>query len=339
MTGTLISSEVNYEADGKQSGYLRVPHSVHRSAYGWLPVPITVIRNGEGPTLVLAGGNHGDEYEGQIAISRLVQEIEPNQIRGRLILLPMLNFPAAQAGTRISPIDDGNLNRLFPGDPNGNPSEMIAHYYEEVLMSLADYAVDLHSGGCSLFYPATLLRGMGHRADEALVLKQMQEALDLPYAWVFTSGGGRESTARTAMGAANRKGVVNVMAELGGAGTITPDILKRTERGLRRLIHSLGMLPDYVPDAADGTRELNSLGSVYAYNEGVFEPFKTIGDPVSEDEVVGLIHHPDTPQKAPDEVTSPYGGIVLCQRAMAQVKRGDAIFQIATDVVVDRNGA
>ena len=278
---------MDFEAQGKQSGYLRLPHSVHRSAYGWLPVPVTVISNGQGPTLVMAGGNHGDEYEGQIAISRLAREIEPGQVCGRLILLPMLNFPAAQAGTRTSPIDGGNLNRLFPGDPNGSPSEMIAHYYEEVLMPLADYAVDLHSGGSSLFYPATLLRGMGHDPEEAAALEQMQEALDLPYAWVFTSGGGRASTARTAMGAANRKGVVNVMAELGGAGVVTPDILKRTERGLRRLMHSLGMLPDYTPDAADGTRELNARGSVYAYETGVFEPFKAIGDPVSEGEVVG----------------------------------------------------
>lgn len=337
MTESLISAEVDFEASGKQSGYLRVPHSVHRSAYGWLPVPITMIRNGEGPTLVIAGGNHGDEYEGQIAISRLAQEIDPEHIRGRLILLPMLNFPAAQAGTRISPIDDGNLNRLFPGDPKGNPSEMIAHFYEEVLMPLADYAVDLHSGGSSLFYPATLLRGMGQSPEEKIALKQIQDAFDLPYAWVFTSGGGRESTARTAMGAANRKGVVNVMAELGGAGVVTPGILKQTERGLRRVMHSLGMLPGYISDAAAGTRELNARGTVYAYSGGVFEPLKAIEDTVLEGETVGLIHHPDTPQKAPDEVTSPYGGIVLCQRAMAPVQRGDAVYQIAADAVKDWN--
>ncbi|MEM1410555.1 MAG: succinylglutamate desuccinylase/aspartoacylase family protein [Pseudomonadota bacterium] len=216
---------------------------------------------------------------------------------------------------------------------------MIAHYYEEVLMPLADYAIDLHSGCSSLFYPATLLRGMGHDPEEAAALEQIQEALDLPYAWVFTSGGGRASTARTAMGAANRKGVVNVMAELGGAGVVTPDVLKRTDRGLRRLMHNLGMLPDYTPDAADGTRELNAPGSVYAYETGVFEPFKAIGDPVSEGEVVGLVHHPDTPQKAPDKVTSPHAGIVLCQRAVASVPRGDAVYQIAADAMTNRSNA
>ena len=75
MTGTLITSEVDFDAEGKQQGYLRVPHSVHRSAYGWIPVPITVIRNGEGPTLVISAGVHGDEYEGQIAVATLAREL------------------------------------------------------------------------------------------------------------------------------------------------------------------------------------------------------------------------------------------------------------------------
>jgi predicted deacylase len=126
MSGTSITSEVDFEANGKQSGFLRLPHSVHRSAYGWVPIPITTIKNGDGPTLLVMAGNHGDEYEGQIAISQLARELEAADIRGRLILLPMVNAPAAQAGLRTSPIDDGNLNRLFPGNASGGPTEMIA---------------------------------------------------------------------------------------------------------------------------------------------------------------------------------------------------------------------
>ena len=95
MTGTLITSEVDFDAEGKRAGYLRVPHSTHRSAYGWIPVPITVIRNGDGPTLVISAGVHGDEYEGQIAVANLARELDAAEIRGRLILLPLVNFPAA----------------------------------------------------------------------------------------------------------------------------------------------------------------------------------------------------------------------------------------------------
>jgi predicted deacylase len=333
MTGALITAEVDFDAEGKQSGYLRVPHSTHRSAYGWLPVPITVVRNGDGPTLVISAGVHGDEFEGQIAVANLARELDVAEIRGRLILLPMVNFPAAEAGCRVSPLDDGNLNRLYPGDPKGTPSEMIAHYHEEVVLPLADYAVDLHSGGSSLIYPPTLLRGPAHSPEEEAGLATLTEAFDLPYAWVFTGGGGRSSTARTAMGAANRKGVVNVMAELGGAGCVTRDVLRQTERGLRRILHAVGVLPDYIMDRAQGTRALHALGSIYADGSGVFEPLKTIGEDVAENETVALIHHPETPGLEPDAVISPYGGLVLAMRSMAQVRRGDALFQIAADAV------
>ncbi len=333
MTATLITSEVDFLATGKQSGYLRVPHSTHRSAYGWIPVPVTVIRNGDGPTLVITAGVHGDEYEGQIAVATLARELDAAELCGRLILLPMVNFPAAEAGCRVSPLDNGNLNRLYPGDPKGTPSDMIAHYHEEVILPLADYAVDLHSGGSSLIYPPTLLRGPGHSPEEETGLRLLTEAFDLPYAWVFTGGGGRASTARTAMGAANRKGVINVMAELGGAGCVTPDVLRCTERGLRRILHALGMLPGYTPDAPRGTRALNTQGSIYADGPGLFEPLKPIGEEVAEGETVALIHHPETPGQAPEMIVSPWDGLVLAMRAMAQVRRGDALYQIARDAI------
>lgn len=332
MSNTSISSEVDFAAQGKQSGYLRLPHSVHRSAYGWLPVPITVIANGEGPTLLVSAGVHGDEYEGQIAVAELASSLTAPEIRGRLILLPMLNFPAAQAGQRVSPVDEGNLNRLYPGDPGGSLTAQIAHYHEEILLPLADYAVDLHTGGSSLLYPATVLRGPGHTPAEEAGLQTLTEAFDLPYAWVFESGGGRQSTARTAMGAANRKGVINVMAELGGGNRVTPEVLRLTRRGLRRILHALGMYPNYAPDASQGTRALHSKGLIYADDPGVLEPLKDIGDPVSVGEVVAAIHYPETPGRTPDQVTSEYDGIVLAMRALAQVMRGDAIYQIAADI-------
>lgn len=331
MASSLITNEVDLAPDGKHSGFLRVPHSTDQSAYGWLPVPITQIRNGPGPTLLMLAGVHGDEYEGQIALSKLAASLAPEDIKGRLIILPAANSPAAMAGRRVSPIDDGNLNRTFPGDAKGTPTQMIAHYIEEILLSECDYLVDLHSGGTSLFYPPTLLRGLGHSPEETAALETLQSAFDLPYAWVFTSGGGRSSTARTTMGAANRKGVVSVMAELGGGGGVDKDILALTERGLRRILHYLGMLPGYVPDATNGTRATHAQGSIYTVTTGLFEPFKTIGDSVSKDEDVGVVHSVVEATRAPEPVRSPYDGFVLCKRALGQVQPGDAVFQIVRD--------
>ena len=125
-TTSLISSDVDVEAPGKHSGYLRIPHSVHRSAYGWLPMPVVSIRNHDGPQVLLMAGNHGDEYEGQIALARLSRTLQPEQVRGHLVIMPMANYPAAKAGLRTSPIDEGNLNRSFPGDREGQVTARIA---------------------------------------------------------------------------------------------------------------------------------------------------------------------------------------------------------------------
>jgi predicted deacylase len=330
-TDSLISCDIDLDSDGHHTGFLRVPHSTHDSAYGWIGLPIVSLRNGGGPVLLLAAGVHGDEYEGQAALLKLARDLAPGDIRGQIILLPMTNAPAARAGRRTSPVDDGNLNRLFPGDPRGTPSQMIAHYLETVLIPRADTMVDLHSGGTSLWYPPTLLRGQGADAQEAVRLANLQAAFDLPYAWVFIGGGGRGSTARTAMGAANRNGVTCVMAELGGGGGLDRDILAATDRGLRRILHALGMLPGYIPDDRSGTRELHAEGSVYARDSGLFEPFVDIGEPVSAGQAMGVVHDRDHPDRPPIPVLSPYAGILLAKRALGLVGIGDAVGQIARD--------
>src|SRR5690349_16011505 len=156
-TTSRIGNPIDFECDGKQLGYLRLPHSVHRSAYGHLAIPIVHIGNGEGPCVLLMSGNHGDEYEGQIALGKLVRELEPRAIRGRVTILPAANLPAVRAGRRTSPIDEGNLNRTFPGDPDGTPTQMMAHFIETVLMRGADWVIDIHSGGSSLMYVPTVL--------------------------------------------------------------------------------------------------------------------------------------------------------------------------------------
>ncbi len=89
-------------------------------------LPITVVRNGAGPTALLTGGNHGDEYEGITALIKLAGRLRSEDIKGRVIIVPMMNHPAALNGTRTSPIDKGNLNRAFPGSPTGTLTQPIA---------------------------------------------------------------------------------------------------------------------------------------------------------------------------------------------------------------------
>ena len=324
-----ITSEIDFEADGRQAGYLRLPHSVHRSAYGWIPMPLVQIKNGDGPTILLMAGNHGDEYEGQVAVTRLASGLEPAQVRGRVLLLPMANYPAARAGHRTSPIDGGNLNRSFPGDPAGSVTQIIAHYIETVLMKMADYAIDLHSGGSSLHYVPTVLFGDRDDKTEMEEVLRMMRAFAAPYALHF-----RRSSEIVSSAAARRQGTIAVTVEMGGSGTVTPSALEVTRQGIERVMAEFGILEGSPPDTAGETRILRLTGQdnyLYARHEGLFEPAAEIGEDVEKGQTAGWIHHPETPWDEADEVFFPMAGTLLCKRIPGRVERGDCLYQMGQD--------
>src|SRR5579883_1956966 len=147
---TTLAATVDFDTPGKQTGFIHVPFSSHDDAWGVIPIPIAVISNGRGPTVLLEGGNHGDEYEGPIALGEIIRDLDPGLVSGRLIIIPAINLPAVKAGLRTSPIDDLNFNRTFPCDPNGAPTQQISAYVNDVLFPMADAFLDLHSGGSSL---------------------------------------------------------------------------------------------------------------------------------------------------------------------------------------------
>ena len=134
---------VDPEKNGKQVGFLMIPHSPHDDAWGVTCVPAAVIANGKGPTVIVEGGNHGDEWEGPIAIGELARDLDPAAVQGRLILLPAINVHAAMAGQRTSPVDGLNYNRTFPGDPAGTITRQISAYVNDHLFPRADAFISL----------------------------------------------------------------------------------------------------------------------------------------------------------------------------------------------------
>src|SRR5579863_1596071 len=124
--GTMLRATVDFDKPGRQIGFIQVPHSVHDDAWGVIPVPVAVIANGSGPTVILEGGNHGDEYEGPIVLGEMIRDLDPGAVSGRLIFALAINLPAVRAARRTSPIDGLNLNRTFPGDPNGTTTLQIS---------------------------------------------------------------------------------------------------------------------------------------------------------------------------------------------------------------------
>lgn len=328
-----LLSEVDFDRDGHQCGFVRLFHSVHSSAYGFIPIPIVVIRNGPGPTALFIAGNHGDEYEGQVALCNLARSLDPKSIQGRVILLPMANFPACRAGRRTSPLDDGNLNRSFPGDPEGTVTQQIAFYIEHVLLPKADLVCDLHSGGSSLMYvPTVLMRRPDDQQRFQLQLAALR-AFGAPLAYI-TGGGHGSGAANTLSSAAIRQGPLALSTELGGSGTLTPVALQMAERGLRNLLVHLGILPASMKIEPEATRILNVGGSdyyVYSPDDGVFEPVAELGDTVQAGQMAGRIHFPETPWAPSVDARFGRDGFVLSKRVPSRTHRGDCLFHLGSD--------
>jgi predicted deacylase len=335
---TRIWTPIDYDADGKQSDCLRLPHSSDMSAYGWIPIPLVCIKNGAGPTALLIAGNHGDEYEGQIALSSLARDTQVHDVSGRLLILPALNFPAVAAGRRLSPLDEGNLNRLFPGDAAGSPTEMIAHYVCEVLIPLADVVVDLHSGGRSLQYVASTLVRPGRTSDEHEKLLKLMRLFGAPISFVSDGTGGGGLT--TLAAAAQARGALALTTELGGGGTLSREGLSLAKAGLGRLLKEQGILCDIAVEPAVPTRFMTVRGHsafVYARDRGIFEPVAEIGGEVVEGQIAGRIHFPDLPTREPETLFFESPGLVACRRVPSLTERGDCLFKVMADMDLSRD--
>ena len=147
-----ISYHIDLEAPEKRVGNLHLTYSDNIHAGSVVPIPIAVISNGEGPTVLLCAGTHGNEYEGQVLLRELVTELLPETVQGRLIVLPSLNMPAVRDNARVSPLDGGNLNRVFPGGPDLGPTAAIAGFMADVILPLCDAGIDIHTGGDNSTY-------------------------------------------------------------------------------------------------------------------------------------------------------------------------------------------
>lgn len=330
MTRNRIAfATVDLDRPGKQAGFIMIPHSPHDDAWGVTRVPLAVIANGKGPTVIIEGGNHGDEYEGPIAIGDLMREVDAAQIQGRLILMPAVNVHAVTAGLRTSPVDGLNFNRTFPGDPSGSITEQIADYVVGEIFPRGDAFLDLHSGGSSLdILPSAVLEPVADRAHH-LRNVAMVEAFGAPIVVVI----GNHGDSRTATAAACRAGLATMGTEMGGGGTVSLAALEICRRGVRGVLAQLGVLPAPAESTQRKSATLHELrrdGFVYAIEDGIFEPYHANGTTVRAGQPAGRIHRTWDPGRTPDVLTYGVDGLLYGRRQPGRVRPGNCCLVVAS---------
>ncbi|NPC57904.1 succinylglutamate desuccinylase/aspartoacylase family protein [Caenimonas soli] len=328
---SLLTTDIDYDREGFQQGFLRLPYSHDRSGYGYIPIPLSVLKRGEGPTVLLTGGNHGDEYEGPIALMKLMRRMREMEIRGRLIVVPGLNMPALLNGSRTSPIDGANLNRVFPGTRNGSLTEMIAHYADTELFPRADLVFDIHAGGASTNYLPTLLAAPPADVVKGKSYRRIVEAFGAPRVMIMDLLG----EDRTYGAAVERHGTHFLCGEFGGHAVCNPEGLAVLEQGIERVFAAIGLCDatagQQPPPPARLLRVDGNKHYIFAPTGGIFEPAFALGDEITAGQVAGYIHDPRQPAQAPAVIRFAGAGLAICIRALARVEPGDCLGHLAQD--------
>jgi len=319
---------IHLDKPGLTSGYAHFHNSTDRSAWQSVRLPIHCLNGRAGPTTLILGGMHGDEYEGPVAIDALARSVDTDDLIGRLILLPALNLPAVMAGTRLTPDDGLNMNRVFPGDPLGSITQRIADWLSQTLMPLSDHIIDLHSGGRTLnFAPCVFL-------PEALGSVSLAKGAGLAFGAPFTVLIDEDHAAMTIDAVAEKLGKVIIASELGGAAMLTRHTATLATEGLVRMVAALGHLPAVKdpPPTSKFVRLPASDAFLVCDDAMVFVPAVDLGARVQKGDILGHGRFIDRVGVAPRPYLAPGDGWVICFGGQGLSRRGDVVAIVAEGI-------
>jgi predicted deacylase len=331
---TQVHCTIDLARAGKQVGRLQLPRISNTGGWASSFVPIACVANGSGPSVLVLAGNHGDEYEGQIAALRLIRELEPEQVRGRVIVIPVLSGEASKACTRLWP-SGANFNRSFPGSADGPPNEQLADFLTRFLFPPSDVVIDIHSGGrTAWFLPCSHMHVVDDPDQRRAMLAGMQAwNSDHHFLYIDVNGTGLLPVE------AESQGKLVITTELGGGGRVPASVHELAWSGLQNVLRHVGVL-----DGEVETR--NSLGKppavildgrdpanyVIVEEAGLWEGLVEPGNLVRAGEPVGRLWFPDTPARPPEPIAAPLDGVLVVIRAIPPTEPGDSVFTLGQPI-------
>ena len=334
LSPSTVSCSIDVASSGRRIGHLRINKITNTAGWASTFVHIGCVVNGQGPTVLVLAGNHGSEYEGQVAAMRLLQELQPEQVTGRVIIIPVLSSAASKANTRNWP-SGANFNRSFPGRPDGPPHEQLADYLTRVLFPMADVVIDMHSGGrTSWFLPCSHMHVVANPVQRRAMLEAMEAwCTDYHYLYIDVNGNGLLPVE------AENQGKLVITTELGGGGRVPAPIHRLAWSGLNNVLRHVGVLKGEVMTRAslglppaviiDGRDPKNI---VLSPEDGMLEVMLEPGETVRAGQAVGRLWFIDRPDRPPELLGSPVDGIVVSTKAIPVTEQGDCVFVVGTPI-------
>jgi predicted deacylase len=304
------------------------------AAQGWVDVavkgvdvhlPVYLINgSGDGPRLLVSAGIHGGEYPCVEAATRLGRAVDPAALKGQLIVLPSANPIAFRARSiYVTPVDGLNLNRQFPGDPEGTFTRAWAAWLFENAISKADLYIDMHGGDMiEALVPFVSFNITGDDQVDRTA-RAMAEAYGIRAMLVKHDAGG---LAGTTYAAAARAGIPALLTEAGGQGVWDEENVAILLNGVRRVMHRFDMY-EAIPDPGEPAEEMGGWAWLTSEADGLYYPTVSVGDHVEKGQGVGRVADifGDTLQ----QIASPVSGEILFLVTSLAMNTGDPLMAIA----------
>ncbi|MBA2452951.1 MAG: succinylglutamate desuccinylase/aspartoacylase family protein [Chloroflexia bacterium] len=276
-----------------------------------------------GPAAVVIAGVHGGEYPGILAAQRVARNIEPAELKGSLLILPILNPPSFwERSAFVSPADGQNLNRVFPGNVSGTYSERLAYYTLRDIIQPTDILIDLHSG--DVFEALASHVGgyvLGDSARDDLT-KDVITAFGLPYVWLDELGERRTSLTAASTGL----GKHTIFVEVGGNALFTEQEVEQVTQGIMNALVVYGLLEVDLPISRSKT--IYRAGSVTSPCDGLWLPTIVLEQHVEIGELLGRMT--DALGEEISQIRAEVAGMVLYHMTSLAVRQGDPLVALVT---------
>ena len=307
----------------KALGVLKVPAGTD----GGYDMPVAVVHGArQGPVLAVASGAHGSEYASILAVQRLIETVNPADVSGTLILLPLVNVPSFEKITpHVNPTDNKSMNRFYPGDPNGTQTDRASFVITKEVVEKCDHLIDLHGGDLDEnLRPYSYWTVTGNQKQDELS-RAMVLAFGLDHIIISSDRPKDPKASRYLENTASTRGKPSFTAEAGRSGPVNDADVAVLANGVLNVMGHLKMMPRQVPPVRNPVW-IEPVISVTAEQNGVFHPRVDRDARVLKGAPIGLVT--DYYNRKIQDVTAPEAGIVLFVRALPSLKKGDTIVSI-----------
>jgi predicted deacylase len=290
-------------------------------------IPVAVFHGAKaGPVLALVSGLHGTEYTSIIALEKLIQSLDPAQISGTVIIVPLVNIPSfEQKVPHVNPVDGKSMNRFYPGNPNGTQTERVSWEITKQVVERCDYLIDYHGGDLDEnLRPYAYWPKSGNARQDAITYN-MVLAFGLNHIIVWSDRPKDPNASRYLDNTANTRGKPAIAVEAGHSGTVEPDDVHLLVSGTLSVMRYLKMLPGTAA-LVEHPVWISKVVTVESEQPGIFYPLVQRGTYVSQGMKIGYVT--DFYGRTVFEAKAPAAGVVLYICAVPSMKKGDTVANI-----------